>query len=85
MRGDVAFSGGFGEGLFPCCDVDGVSVGVRFAMDGEVGVEGWEAVSSAILALVLLLLQRWRIIRCELVGEAWAMVDWRAVLSERVQ
>lgn len=37
-------SGGFQERLFPGGDVDGVSVRVRFAVDGEVGVEGGEAV-----------------------------------------
>ena len=47
--GDVSVSGGFQERLFPGGDVDSVSVRVRFAVDGEVGVEGGEAVSVGLL------------------------------------
>lgn len=32
--------------MFPGCDVGGVSLGVGLAVDGEVGVEGGEAVSG---------------------------------------
>lgn len=32
--------------MFPGCDVGGVSLGVGLAVDGEVGVEGGEAVSE---------------------------------------
>jgi hypothetical protein len=46
MGGDVAGARGFCECLLPCCDVDGVPVWIRFAVDGEVGVEGWEAVPA---------------------------------------
>ena len=37
---------GGGKGMFPGCDVGGVSLGVGLAVDGEVGVEGGEAVSE---------------------------------------
>lgn len=42
---DVAVFRGVGEGVLPCCDVGVVPLWVDLAVGGEVGVEGWEAVS----------------------------------------
>lgn len=47
MWSDVAVLCGGGEGMFPGCDVGGVSLRVGLAVDWEVGVEGGEAVSRS--------------------------------------